>query len=328
MTAPRFYSWDDDGSPGRALTGNLQNRLKQILVACLVNGYGSKPGAGWTLEHEHANGFTLSNGDAYVNFVSNLPANAPYPAMSPWAIHLYAAESIQAGHDGPVIRGLNVCSGPYRDGFSEVAGYPRHGFEAINPLSNQMSSMQWTLIADEKTFSISVSSNNAATLATAQFTLYIGSIKSQLGLISDFIMLGGSNAVYSSGGECRTLCGGFTSLRDLSTGALGYTAISTRPFAMKPNEYPALSFSGPVPSEIRLRSPVIFSGDGYVGDLRGVVYDDIISSDGWPTYLRSLGFSGGSFADRGKVLTVGDFKYAYIIGYGGGFVMTNDPAFW
>src|SRR5690554_3548426 len=153
MSTPRFYSWDDDGSPGRALSGNLQNRLKQILVPCLVTGYGSKPGAGWTIGHEHANGFSLINADGnVVNFVSDLPAQAPYPAISNLSIHIYAAESL-TDTSNAIINGVNLCSGTYRKGIPELANYPRHmlGY-ARETLQQQLSALQWTLVADDKTF--------------------------------------------------------------------------------------------------------------------------------------------------------------------------------
>jgi len=45
MVAPRYYRSDDAGAP--VLDGN-NGSLIAVLDACLVNGYGSKPGAGWT----------------------------------------------------------------------------------------------------------------------------------------------------------------------------------------------------------------------------------------------------------------------------------------
>src|SRR5690554_114320 len=159
MSTPRFYSWDDDGSPGRALSGNLQNRLKQILVPCLVTGYGSKPGAGWTIGHEHANGFSLINADGnVVNFVSDLPAQAPYPAMNAQVIHIYAAESI-TDVSGAIIDGANLCSGTYRKGVPELANYPRHALgRASYLLQSQLSTLQWTLVADDNTVILNCSS--------------------------------------------------------------------------------------------------------------------------------------------------------------------------
>ena len=44
-----LYRSTDDDAP--ALT---KSNLSLILKACLVTGYGSKPGAGWTMPHEDA----------------------------------------------------------------------------------------------------------------------------------------------------------------------------------------------------------------------------------------------------------------------------------
>lgn len=47
MGIPTVYRWDDLEAPVGAGTGESVNR---ILTACLVDGYGDKPGAGWTRE--------------------------------------------------------------------------------------------------------------------------------------------------------------------------------------------------------------------------------------------------------------------------------------
>jgi hypothetical protein len=52
MVAPRYYRSDDAGAP--ALTGQA-GTLIAVLDACLVNGYGSKPGAGWTKPYSGTN---------------------------------------------------------------------------------------------------------------------------------------------------------------------------------------------------------------------------------------------------------------------------------
>jgi len=49
--AVNFYKWDDPGAPQlRSVAGDLI----AVLDACLVNGYGSKVGAGWTKEYYDA----------------------------------------------------------------------------------------------------------------------------------------------------------------------------------------------------------------------------------------------------------------------------------
>lgn len=326
MTAPRFYSWDDDGSPGRALTGNLQNRLKQILVACLVNGYGSKPGAGWTLEHEHANGFALGNGQNYINFVSNLPAKAPYPAMSALTIHVYVAESLTEASNA-VIGGANLCSGPYRSGAPEGSGFPRHMFRGYEPLDAQLSSLQWVVVADEKTVVMSFFSS-AGNYTGAPFTLYFGDSINDSGLSNTFIVLGGDNVSFAGTNASYTLSKGFTSPRNLITGLAEYAITQAQPFAAYFNTFRNSNINGPIPANLNFQSPRVAVDDCYAGRLRGVVYDDVLALHGWPVYLRALGFSGADFNDRGKIVTINSQNYAYAPGYNGGFIMTDDPGFW
>lgn len=47
----KYYSWQDDQAPQLS---NVDGVIKTILKACLVNGYGSKAGAGWTALFEDA----------------------------------------------------------------------------------------------------------------------------------------------------------------------------------------------------------------------------------------------------------------------------------
>lgn len=47
----KYYSWQDDQAPQLS---NVDGAIKTILKACLVTGYGSKAGAGWTALFEDA----------------------------------------------------------------------------------------------------------------------------------------------------------------------------------------------------------------------------------------------------------------------------------
>lgn len=321
MSTPRFYSWDDAGSPGRNLSGNNQNRLKQILVACLVDGYGDKPGAGWTLEHEHPNGFTLSNGDKYVNFVSDLPATAPYPASSSMGVQIYVAESL-ANTEGAVIDGLNLCSGTYRKGQLDPSPYARHACNTGRTLSVGLLTARWTVIADDKTAIIAASSDDSG--AAYHFSLYMGDMINDI-LGGSFVVLGGDLAPFASvGNASHTFNSGFTSPRNLSTGLVEYAELEVP--SLK-GRYYSVALEGDIPAHLAFRSPLVRAGDVYAGRLRGCVYDDMFAPNGWPMYLRALGF-GADYSKRGIVKTIGDYQYAYADGEAGGFIMTTDPAFW
>lgn len=329
MTEPRFYSWDDDGSPGRALTGNNQNRLKQILVACLVNGYGSKPGAGWTLEHEHANGFTLSNGDAYVNFVSNLPANAPYPAMHVNAIHVYCAESLMDASEA-IINGANLCSGTYSKEETELPNYPRHSLGyAGYPLQTQVNTLQWTLVADDKTFTLNCSNSVSNTGTISQcFTLYAGESDLDNAVSGNFVVLGGDVLTFDRSDAMYALSRGYTALRDLSTGTAMRAVVETEPYASSYSSSPSANTDS-IPAQLNFQQPRLVSDGRFCGRLRGVVYDDVLRSKyGWEVGLKALGFSGTDFTDRGKPVKIGDYSYAFARSASGNSFLTDNPAFW
>ena len=50
MSAPTIYRSDDPGAP--VTTGDVKNGLYKALRACLVDGYGAKPAAGWSVVYD------------------------------------------------------------------------------------------------------------------------------------------------------------------------------------------------------------------------------------------------------------------------------------
>lgn len=333
MSTPRFYSWDDDGSPARALSGNLQNRLKQILVPCLVTGYGSKQGAGWTIGHEHANGFSLINADGnVVNFVSDLPAQAPYPAMNTQSIHVYAAESL-TDTSNAIIDGANLCSATYRKGVPELANYPRHMLgRAIYSLSNELSSLQWTLVADDKTFILNCSSNSSSDSGNSSsiysFTLYTGKSLLDTEVTGNFVVLGGDIANYNTFDNMSAFSRGYSSPINLSTGLAEHVTVGAQPYAGSPDTNPTAQTAKPL-SRLNLQQPRLFYGNDFVGRLRGVVYDDVLRSFyGWGEHIKVLGFSGTDFTDRGKLVSIDGYNYAFARSHSGNSILTDNPAFW
>lgn len=339
MSEPRFYSWDDVGIEyDRYLTGNLQNRLKQIIFQCLVTGYGNKPGAGWTLGHEHPNGFSLINADGnVVNFVSNLPAQAPYPAMATEAIHIYAAESI-TDTSNAIIDGVNLCSGAYRKDVPELANYPRHMLGYANtPLQKELSTLQWTLVADDKTFILNCSNNTSRSYGSTNhgtsssinsFTLYTGKSLLDTEVTGNFVVLGGAVANYNRSHYMYAFSRGYSSPVNLATGLYGHVQVGAEPYASTDSILPNAQTAKPL-SRLNLQQPRLLYGDAFVGRLRGVVYDDVLRSlYGWEELLKVLGFSGTDFTDRGKLVSIDGYNYAFARSFSGNSILTDNPAFW
>lgn len=59
MAKPTVYRWDDPGAPVYLAT---MTSFKALIKAVMVDGYGSKPGAGWTIPFEDATSFILKQG--------------------------------------------------------------------------------------------------------------------------------------------------------------------------------------------------------------------------------------------------------------------------
>lgn len=330
MSTPHFYCWDDAGSPGRNLSGNTQNRLKQILVPCLVTGYGDKPGAGWTIGHEHPNGFSLINADGnVVNFVSDLPAQTPYPAMRSSAIHVYTAESL-LDTSGAIIGGTNLCSGVFRKGYPEPASYKRHSLG--NPggvLRSTLSSSQWVLVADSATFVFSHSARGSVDdYASTPISLYCGKSILDSELSGNFVALGGDILAYDDYNPSYAYCRGYSSPTNLATGLAETVAVGAEPYmsshATNPSGQYALALA-----RINFQQPRLRFGNSFLGRLRGVVYDDVLRSCcGWEDHLKALGFTGTDFTDRGKTVLIDGHRYAFARSHSGNSFLTDNPAFW
>lgn len=134
----RVYTSLDTGAP--VLSGTQFARVRQILLACLVTGYGAKPAAGWTVGHDVAGGFSLFNGFGYINFVEG---------SSNWGHTVYIMEAITNGTTA-LAAGVNRRSGAWYDGSSSTE---RQGFYTGSGGLNSAaaSNPYWSVVADDKT---------------------------------------------------------------------------------------------------------------------------------------------------------------------------------
>lgn len=122
-----LYSSFDGGAPPAGLGVNTSNSgsmnaLYNLLVACLVTGYGvgpsAKPGQGWELIHaDLPTGFKLKSPDkVYYTFYRG--PNTTYAAAQ--SVQVYMSESITGLAAYPPV-GLNVRSGPHAADYSSHA---------------------------------------------------------------------------------------------------------------------------------------------------------------------------------------------------------------
>lgn len=176
----RFYSSLDAGAP--VLSGDLFARLRQVMLACLVNGYGSKSAAGWSVGHDVTDGFSLGNGDGFINFVRS-GANG-YVA--------YILESL-SNISAAIAAGDNQRSAGYYNGSGSTE---RQSFYADNAAFNGSSNPHWFVVADAKTciFHFAGGTTTAdSTSAGRAHSHYFGRYISALGLTgaAEFCSLGG-----------------------------------------------------------------------------------------------------------------------------------------
>ena len=139
------YTHFDTGAPTLSGTTAL-SKMRDVLKACLVDGYGDKPAAGWTMPHDVSGGFSLSNGDGVVSFTAR--------ATDHNSLDVYVMESITDAST-KIPSGVNRRSGVWSD--LENAGTSVRHYLVFNPSSSQagfnysLHGNKWTVVADEKT---------------------------------------------------------------------------------------------------------------------------------------------------------------------------------
>ncbi|NHN78442.1 hypothetical protein HA520_14340 [Azotobacter chroococcum] len=206
----RYYSSLDTGAPAQQ-GSRLIDYVKAILKACLVDGYGSKPAAGWSMGHEHADGFSLFNGTGYINFVAN--GSQCYTA--------YIMESITDGSTA-LAGGVNRRSGSWYDGSASAARqqfYTSGFYNLANP--------HWFVVADEKTctFMWGVFTSGLDAGGSYAGAHHFGNYITDLGQ-EDFCSMGGVNTSSTSsqtrmyGYSGMVLRNPFTGLVDQGTDAI------------------------------------------------------------------------------------------------------------
>lgn len=265
MATPIVYSSRDLGSPGRNLTGNNQNRLKQVLKACLVDGYGDKPGAGWTMVHEHENGFSMSNGFGVINFVSNTTMFGGNLGSDMIGVAL--AEGVNDTSNA-LLGAENIKSGGSVSGLKNI-----HVINA-RPIQLEAPSLNWSVYATEKTAILVYFSRYVNTGCL----FYFGEYDSYLGE-DNFIALGGGDLPTYR--DAYSFSQGNTTLRNLSTGLVDttYSEFFGLPYGFSKNKDNAHFTDDETVTSNYLdfsRVPIFSDGYGIVGRLYGALYSSLV----------------------------------------------------
>lgn len=143
MGAPTVYSWDDPGAPAWPANANGLG-LYEVLKACLVNGYGAKSGAGWSVVYDDyatSGNFSITNGPQ--TGVLGL-YHSKASGMQQYEPLLYVAEAMSA-YDTP-INGKSLATPITQTGFSYSYNAAVHG---IGSYKGSSYSPRWIVIANE-----------------------------------------------------------------------------------------------------------------------------------------------------------------------------------
>ncbi|GLU42309.1 hypothetical protein [Pseudomonas sp. NBRC 100443] len=306
--AIRVYTSLDTGAP--VLTGSLLNRLKQIYMACLVNGYGSKPAAGWTVGHQSAdgNGFSLSNGDGYINFVSS-GSNV---------VQVYLLESITDGSAALAV-GANRRSASWFDGSSSGERQTFYSYSGIESGSNP----HWVVAADDKTvIFVSGAGVTAADITNSfsGFAHYFGRYISALGLAgaAEFVSLGGANGeaqpMFAKGVSGTALRNPFTGLVDQGDSARYGAANVTYASEQQRSRGKLLpSRLLPVRAGLQCAGPDLNNNASYyahAGHLRGVISEPTLCASMLSEVLALFGLSN-TWQARVQPITLPNGKQWY-----------------
>ncbi|RRV18131.1 hypothetical protein EGJ00_02050 [Pseudomonas saudiphocaensis] len=324
------YHRDQPGAPALTYSTDANNiahftSLKTVLKACLVLGYGSQPAAGWELISEGSDYIVLRNG-SHSGFVC-------LTRIGGGAVRVFLAETYE-GMSGNIMLGAGLKSGAANNfSLPQLFG--------IYAIFTHSTSSSWAVLADSKTFVISLICNsngrdevlagyNAANRANA---LYVGETSE-----GHFISVGGDASAAGSFGGGGTYFGcrwGHTSLKNPATGLLvdvGSLVMYT-PTLHRANEVAVANDRvHPLPTVFLV--PLDWFGGGvYGGTLRGLAQVPALVNTYSSSYVaQSLGRSVPlTVRSAFDPIDLSD-GWAYLVRAASydlcSFLLTDNPEFW
>lgn len=150
MTA-RFYKLGDAGAPalyystnGGVVDAQRFDNFKRLLKACLVNGYGSLPAAGWTLINEAERSITLRNAAGRYVTLSSVYLFSGSSPLQDYYFRVYLHNTFTGLVNG-VPQGEGVVSGV-------APGSAAPHCWGMNYWGYYAATSKWVILADENTF--------------------------------------------------------------------------------------------------------------------------------------------------------------------------------
>lgn len=303
-----IYSSLDTGAPilPNLSSQRLIDNLRIVLTACLVYGYGAKAPAGWTLGHNHADGFSLTNGEGVLNLVH----------AEDYSVYVYLMDAITDGSTA-LAAGLNRRSGYWTDA---TTNRYRHSLRCHGFYTTRVNKW-WAVVADEKTFILSFGgyTTSASDSSGYHALFYAGRFYPMAGGVG-FAALGGYVSSGTNGppnffnnlGASTGTC-----LRNPRTGLIDQGEAqyyASAPTVMSRSA--TVNRDTPVPIAMLSRSMLLGYGNVITGStdsgttvvcgmLRGVLTDQIASELYLDKMLRAYGVASPNYLDRAAPLDLG-----------------------
>lgn len=320
------YHRDDAGAPALAYSTAVNSveqfaALKTILKACLVEGYGAKPAAGWFLINEGSNFLVLRTG-----------TQSGYVCLT-WMtgiFRVYLSETY-TGMAGDVMVGDGLKTG-------NASGNTLPQVLSAFYFAHSPANSSWAVVADSKTFVVSLISNtgnqeitNQANNTVIGATLYAGEDSNGF-----LIAVGGqASASTATGTHQNTFSAkaGFTALKYPGTGLLvGSQSIEVAAPAISNN---TAIWNGIYVLPVATLAPLTWFGNSsYGGALRGIaLVPELVTATYASLAAQSLGRAGPMYIrDGSSPINLGD-GHSYFARMGSHltapfFLLTDNPEFW
>lgn len=319
----RYYHRDQTGAPTYSFGYTVDigfTAFKAILKACLVNGYGAYPAAGWELIAEETNCIVFRNGthSGYLGF-SIQGENS--------SCRVFLLNSFTG-----IVSGVPTGAGR-KTGTAAGETTPQR-FNLLY-MAARDTNHSWSIFADEKTFLLSVCNDNQAAVKDLYTNSLSGAFYAGEDTSGNFIAMGGANISTSSANPGIFDSRGMTVLKDPVTGLLVDTgSISVHCPALDWN----LAYDGarriPLLPEISLTRTVWAKLGGPVaGYLRGIAQHPAFPQ-AYPGYIGdALGVSGLTCRNANSTSAPLGDSNVYLLpaptsAASCGRFHTNNPAFW
>jgi hypothetical protein len=183
MATPTVYKWTDTDAPLFSSTSSYDGHraLISILKACLVDGYGSKSAAGWTLERwdETTNGerAAFSNGNAIIELIGHVglaTAIVIHESVTTWGVgNTDGSGGYGSADESCWSVGVNSQSSYNynytRDDENNIGCIYNH-YYTRSQLGDETDSYGWVVIATDKTFMIFMINNPDGTNTSTTIT--------------------------------------------------------------------------------------------------------------------------------------------------------------